>query len=123
VLADRVQAQSFTGSYTVFGQQSGSSVQTTTWEGSINGVPMPTVTDTQTSSFSNVYPPTTYKFNGYSWSQTDVPDVNWNQPAPNVWNGSNWNQNITVPNVEVPRIRVEVPSINVKSGFQKETRF
>lgn len=73
VLADRVQAQNFTGSYTVFGQQSGSSVQTTTWEGSINGVPLPTVTDTQTSSFSNVYPQTTYKFNGYSWSQTDVP--------------------------------------------------
>jgi hypothetical protein len=92
---DQAQAQIMT--WTTSGQQSGSSVRTETISRTINGVQQPTITQTSRTSYSNVYPSTTYSAPiGSNWNQ---PQFNLNPPiVPQFSNISNfgssqWNKN------------------------------
>ena len=92
---DQAQAQFVT--WTTSGQRSGSSVRTETISRTINGVQQPTITQTSRTSFSYVYPSTTYSTPiGSNWNQ---PQFNLNtQISPQFSNisnfgGSQWNKN------------------------------
>ena len=99
VTATPEQSQAQMATWTIYGQQSGSSVRTETISRTVNGVPQPTVTQTSITSYSNVYPPTTYSPIGSSWNQPITPQFNLNLPiVPQFSNTSNfgnsqWNKN------------------------------
>ena len=98
VTPEQTQAQMVT--WTFSGQQSGSSVRTETISRTINEVQQPTITRTSRTSYSNVYPSTTYSAPiGSSWNQPIIPQFNLNPPiVPQFSNISNfgssqWNKN------------------------------
>jgi len=93
---DQAQAQIMT--WTTSGQQSGSYVGRYSSSSTINGVVQPTVTKTVESSYTNVYPTTTYTQIGSNWNSQNVRSFISTPPVTHQFanHGNSWNS-VIVP--------------------------